>query len=72
MDYNIIISGRVVLILDDGAETEAEAGTVVVQRGTIHAWRNPSTTEWCRWVSVLIHAEPVKFNGEALEETWET
>ncbi|KAF8585527.1 hypothetical protein K439DRAFT_1632528 [Ramaria rubella] len=70
VDYNILLSGRVVLIVDDDVRTEIEPGTVVIQRGTMHAWHNPSTTEWARWISVLIHAEPAIVNGEALEEVW--
>lgn len=64
VDINILVKGRVVLILDDGSETElSETGSTVVQRGTIHAWRNPSSTEWTRWISVLIPAEPAVVDG---------
>jgi hypothetical protein len=72
VDYNILISGRLVLILDDGVRTEIRVGDVVVQRGTLHGWHNPSTTEWARWVSVLIDAEPVQVNGIDLEEVWKS
>jgi len=71
VDYNILLSGRLILILGDNSETEVEAGNVVVQRGTMHAWRNPSETEWSRWVSVLIHAEAVEVGGKELEEVWD-
>jgi quercetin dioxygenase-like cupin family protein len=40
IDYGIVLSGGVVLVLDDGSETELRAGDVVVQRGTDHAWAN--------------------------------
>lgn len=40
-------------------------GDTVVQKGTLHAWRNPSKG-WARWVTVLIAAEPAIVNGEAL------
>lgn len=68
MDYNILIAGRLVLIVDDDVRTEIRAGDIIVQRGTLHGWYNPSATEWARWVSVLIDAEPVKVNGVQLEE----
>jgi quercetin dioxygenase-like cupin family protein len=41
IDYGIVLSGNVVLVLDDGSETMLRAGDVVVQRGTEHAWANP-------------------------------
>jgi len=36
-----VIEGEVVLVLDDG-ETVLGPGSVVVQRGTDHAWENRS------------------------------
>jgi mannose-6-phosphate isomerase-like protein (cupin superfamily) len=42
IDYEIVISGRVVLELDDGATRELGPGDTVIQNGTRHAWRNPS------------------------------
>jgi quercetin dioxygenase-like cupin family protein len=41
IDYGIVLSGNVVLLLDDGSETMLRTGDVVVQRGTQHAWANP-------------------------------
>jgi quercetin dioxygenase-like cupin family protein len=41
IDYGIVLSGSVVLVLDDGSETNLRPGDVVVQRGTEHAWANP-------------------------------
>ena len=40
IDYGVVISGRMALLLDDGSETALEPGDVVVQRGTDHAWAN--------------------------------
>src|SRR5579875_58664 len=37
VDFNVVIEGRVRLILD-GEDTVLEPGDVVVQRGTNHAW----------------------------------
>lgn len=39
VDYGIVLSGRIGLELDDGATVELEAGDVVIQNGTRHAWR---------------------------------
>lgn len=41
IDYGIVLEGEIVLLLDDD-EVTLEAGDVVVQRGTIHAWANRS------------------------------
>ena len=40
VDYEFVISGEVVLELDDGAEVTLRPGDTVVQNGTRHAWRN--------------------------------
>lgn len=39
IDYIVILSGEVTLVLDEG-ETVLKAGDMVVQRNTNHAWRN--------------------------------
>ena len=38
-DFGILLSGNVVLELDDGAEVSLSPGDVVVQNGTRHRWR---------------------------------
>jgi quercetin dioxygenase-like cupin family protein len=68
IDYGIVLSGAVELELDDGAVTTAQAGDIIVQRGTIHLWRNPSLDTVCRIVFVLIEAAPVKINGVPLPD----
>jgi quercetin dioxygenase-like cupin family protein len=71
VDVNILVQGEIILILEDGSETHLKnAGDTVVQRGTMHAWRNPGTT-WCRWITVLIDAEPAKVDGKPLESVWD-
>ena len=68
VDYGIVISGRVELELDDGAKTLLGPGDVVVQRGTIHLWRNPSDSEICRIVFILIEAKPYVHDGKPLAD----
>ena len=51
--YNVVLSGELVLILESG-EVTLKAGDVVVQRNTLHAWRNNSTTDPIRWLAVLL------------------
>ncbi|MEQ8842337.1 MAG: cupin domain-containing protein [Acidimicrobiales bacterium] len=55
VDYEFVVSGRVVLELDDGATRELGPGDTVVQNGTRHAWRNPFD-ETCVLVVVLVGA----------------
>lgn len=68
LDYGIVISGKIELILDDGCVTLVEQGGVVVQRGTIHSWRNPSAENIARVAFVLIDAKPATVGGLPLPE----
>lgn len=68
IDYGIVLSGAVELELDNGAVTTAYAGDIIVQRGTLHLWRNPSSDTMCRIAFVLIEAAPVQVNGAALPD----
>jgi quercetin dioxygenase-like cupin family protein len=56
IDLLYVLSGRVILELDDGSKTELRAGDVAVQSGTMHAWRNPFG-EPCRVFGVILGAE---------------
>lgn len=55
LDYIIILSGELHLIMDEG-ETLLRPGDIVIQRGTNHAWSNRSD-ESCIQLAVLIDAE---------------
>lgn len=68
LDYGIVISGQLELELDDGARTLLGPGDIVIQRGTIHLWRNPSDTTPCRIVFVLTEATPYEHEGKPLAE----
>jgi Cupin domain len=56
IDYEYIVSGRVVLELDNGVTKELGPGDTVIQNGTRHAWRNPFG-ESCVMVVVLVGAD---------------
>jgi mannose-6-phosphate isomerase-like protein (cupin superfamily) len=43
IDFEVVLSGEVVLELDDGAEKVLRTGDTVVQNGTRHRWHNRST-----------------------------
>jgi len=55
LDYVIILSGELYLIMEEG-ETLLQPGDIVIQRGTNHAWSNRSN-EPCIQLAVLIDAK---------------
>ncbi|MEN4760060.1 cupin domain-containing protein [Chryseobacterium sp. C39-AII1] len=55
LDYIIILSGELYLIMEEG-ETLLKPGDIVIQRGTNHAWSNRSD-EPCIQLAVLIDGE---------------
>jgi quercetin dioxygenase-like cupin family protein len=71
IDYGIVMSGKIELELDNQAFLTIGTGEIIVQRGTIHKWRNPSNDEICRIIFVLTEAKPYKVNGKALEDCME-
>jgi len=52
IDYGVVIDGEMTLVLDD-SEVLLKPGSVVIQRGTNHAWANRSGRP-CRMLFVLI------------------
>lgn len=59
IDYGIVISGEIWLVLDD-SETRLLPGDIVVQRGTNHAWSN-RTNQPARMAFILLDG---KFSPE--------
>ena len=57
IDYAIVLSGEIFAMMDDG-EVLLQAGDVLIQRGTNHAWSN-RTDETAVVAFVLIDAEPL-------------
>jgi mannose-6-phosphate isomerase-like protein (cupin superfamily) len=55
IDYGIVLSGEIDMLLDD-SEVHLRAGDVVVQRGTNHAWVNRGNDP-CRIAFILIGAK---------------
>ena len=56
VDFDVVLSGEIVLELDNGVEVHLKAGDCVVQNGTRHSWHNRSS-EKCVMAVVLIGAE---------------
>jgi quercetin dioxygenase-like cupin family protein len=71
IDYGIIISGTIELELDNKEFKTLRPGNIIVQRGTIHKWRNPDAETICRIVFVLTEARPFQLNENALQEYME-
>jgi mannose-6-phosphate isomerase-like protein (cupin superfamily) len=57
IDYAIVLSGEIYALMDEG-EVLLQAGDVLIQRGTSHAWSN-RTEQPCCIAFVLIDAKPV-------------
>ncbi|MGI4813601.1 MAG: cupin domain-containing protein [Janthinobacterium lividum] len=55
VDFIVIISGRLRLVMDEG-ETLLQPGDVVIQRGTNHAWSNPDDTP-CLLAAIMLDAK---------------
>ncbi|MCW5636762.1 MAG: cupin domain-containing protein [Rubrivivax sp.] len=55
VDYGIVIEGEMTLVLDD-SEVLLRPGSVVVQRGTNHAWANRSG-RLCRMLFILVDGQ---------------
>ncbi|KAI9374592.1 hypothetical protein BJX61DRAFT_497409 [Aspergillus egyptiacus] len=68
LDYGIVLEGEIEMLLDSGEKRLLKKGDLVVQRATMHAWYNPSETEWTRMVFVLQECKPLVVGGEELGE----
>jgi len=68
VDYGIVLEGSVEAVMDSGETRLMGRGDVMVQRATMHAWRNPSETEWCRMIFCLQDCQPVMVGGERYGE----
>lgn len=68
VDYGIVLEGSVVAVMGSGEEVVMGRGDVMVQRATMHAWRNPSETEWSRMVFCLQDCQPLVVAGKRMGE----
>jgi mannose-6-phosphate isomerase-like protein (cupin superfamily) len=60
IDFEVILSGEVILELDNGATVTLQPGDTVVQNGTRHRWRNEATMP-ATLAFVIIGARHAKF-----------
>ena len=55
IDYGVVLSGEIDMLLDD-SEIHLKAGDVIVQRGTNHAWVNRGDAP-CQIAVILVDAK---------------
>ena len=70
LDYCVCLEGSVELLLDSGESRRLQRGDIVIERATMHQWRNVSDTEWARMLYVLTPVEPVKIGDKTLGEDY--
>ena len=68
LDYGVVLEGSIELILDSGDRQLMHRGDVVVERATMHAWVNPSKTEWARMLFVLQDCQKLSIGGQEMRE----
>ncbi|KAJ5323215.1 hypothetical protein N7476_001815 [Penicillium atrosanguineum] len=59
IDFSIQVVGEIELTLSNGDTRLIKPGDVVIQRGTLHKWRNPSSTQWSRFVGINTGSQPI-------------
>lgn len=66
IDYGVVIDGEMTLVLDD-SEVLLKPGSVVIQRGTNHAWANRSGRP-CRMLFILLGGQYEPAIAQALAQ----
>lgn len=57
----VLTQPTVELALDSGKTRILRQGDVFIQRGTLHGWKNHSTTQTARMVCFILPATPLDF-----------
>ncbi|KAK3356558.1 cupin domain protein [Lasiosphaeria hispida] len=68
MDFGIVVRGEMEAIMDSGETRLLKAGDLLVQRNTLHAWRNPSPTQYARVIFVIQGSSPVNIGGKVMHQ----
>lgn len=68
MDFGIVVNGEVEAIMESGETRLLKVGDCIIQRNTLHAWRNPSDTEYARVLFVIQGCPPVKVAGKEMRQ----
>lgn len=64
LDYLVVLSGRLTMLMDDDDEVTLEAGDVVVQQGVLHGWRIEGD-EPVRLFAVLIDGQTASLEDQS-------
>lgn len=59
-DIIIVVLGEVELTLSNDETRTVKPGDMVIQRATMHKWRNPSKTHWARMIGIVSECQPLK------------
>ncbi len=71
LDMGVVLEGEVEVEFDSGVRRRLKAGDTIVQRGTLHRWRNASPADgWLRMYFVSLDAKPIVFGEKELKEEW--
>jgi quercetin dioxygenase-like cupin family protein len=63
LDFVILVEGEIELHLEDGEVRALKPGDFVVQRATMHSWRNP---KWARMIGVMSESQLAVVGVETL------
>ncbi|KAI0450346.1 RmlC-like cupin domain-containing protein [Xylaria acuta] len=67
IDYLVVLFGYLELVLDSGETRTLRPGDVVIQRGTMHSWKN-ITSGWARTLAVTIPVHGMIVGGQSVGE----
>jgi quercetin dioxygenase-like cupin family protein len=72
VDTLVLIEGEMEITLDSGETRTLKAGDSLVQRATMHKWKNVTPNDGlARWVVFIqAAAEPLKFGDKILGHEW--
>jgi quercetin dioxygenase-like cupin family protein len=69
INYCLVLSGELEVLLDGGETINLRQGVFAVLRGTNQAWRNPSNATRCRVAVFMVEAQPLTTHERSLEPT---
>ncbi|KAL4892055.1 hypothetical protein BDV59DRAFT_202950 [Aspergillus ambiguus] len=70
VDLVIVVEGEVELELDSGEKKVLYQGDTVVQRATMHRWRNPSSSKPAKFIAVLISSEKFRLGDQEIKKVY--
>jgi quercetin dioxygenase-like cupin family protein len=70
LDYGIVLEGEVELVLDSGETRLLMPRDIAMQRGTMHARRTPSKSNWSRMIFILQDAKQLEVNSKKLTDDY--